>query len=399
MKIDDPLDEVKQTIASAGTSLDEVGRARLQASLFSALDQPPPAPPARARWRTWWPAGLVALGSAGLAVAATLLLAGTGQAPLPGAAAPAISAAPGFTRLEVPAGARIRTTVGQRATVMLIGPAEIEVLGPQGARAEARLLRGTLIGDYDHRMVGGLRIHSPGATTEVVGTLFAIEAAGADSRVSVDHGRVQVRDGRGQSVLVHGGQSWSSRDGRLGPLPAEVRGLLATGGGGSTPAGREGSDGDQPAPATRPRAGKRLVAAAREGGMPRETSPSAASLYDRAERALARKDQAAAREALTALVQQSPEGSTAQTARYELARLAMTAGDARQAWRVLDDLLARGGGGPFAEAASYLRCQAISGAGQAAAARPCFERFLAEFPASPRAPAARQVLDRPGAAR
>jgi hypothetical protein len=379
MKVDDQLEEVKEAIAGAGTPLDQVGRARLQAALFAALDRPAPPAVPRARWRRWWTPGLLVLGSAGVAVAATLLLVRPPQAQPPAAAetttatrtaavaetttatATTATTATGFTRLEVPAGARVRTTLGQRATVTLIGPAEIEVLARPGTRLEAHLLRGTLIGDYDHRVVGGLWIHSPGATTEVVGTLFAIEATGGGSRVSVDHGRVQVRDARGDTRFLDGGQSWSSLQPEVRPLPGEVRRLF-----------------DRPAPPAR----------RRERGL----SPEA--LYDQAEQALARGDQSAARAALTALLKRSPEGTTAQTARYELARLSMAAGDPRGAWRLLDELLARAEGGPFAEPAAHLRCQAIARTEAGAAARRCFERFLADFPGSPRAPAARQALPR-----
>jgi hypothetical protein len=391
MKVDDQLDEVKEAIAGAGTPLDQLGRARLQAALFAALDRPVPVAVPRARWRRWWTPGLLVVGSAGLAVAATLLLVRPPQARTP---APVVAAAEtttaaaatadatatsatGFTRLEVPAGARVRTTLGQRATVTLIGPAEIEVLARPGTRLEARLLRGTLIGDYDHRVVGGLWIHSPGATTEVVGTLFAIEAAGGGSRVSVDHGRVQVLDARGDMRFLDGGQSWSSLQPEVRALPGEVRRLFEI----SRGTGDEVRDDARPAPSAR----------RREPGL----SPEA--LYDQAERALARGDQAAARAALTALVKRSPAGTTAQTARYELARLTMAAGDPREAWRLLDDLLARADGGPFAEPAAYLRCQAMARAAAGAAARRCFERFLVDFPGSPRAPAARQALSQAGA--
>src|SRR5205085_5209485 len=106
----------------------------------------------------------------------------------------------GVDRLEVPAGMRMRASLGAGAKVTLLGPADVQVSGADAGTISLRLSAGTLLGEYDHRAGGRLLIESPGATTEVVGTRFSVEVAGRGSRVAVFEGRVTVRPNTGSTV-------------------------------------------------------------------------------------------------------------------------------------------------------------------------------------------------------
>ncbi|HRI51542.1 MAG TPA: FecR domain-containing protein, partial [Pseudomonadota bacterium] len=114
-----------------------------------------------------------------------------------------------------------------RYTVLtVIGPAQlvVETVAPQSS---LRLESGLLVGEYEHHPGGTLRVHSPGATTTVVGTLFAVQAVGADqSRVAVRRGAVVV-EGRGQSVRLRAGWSWSSGEVARPEIPAALAEQLA----------------------------------------------------------------------------------------------------------------------------------------------------------------------------
>jgi len=93
-----------------------------------------------------------------------------------------------LARIEVPAGRAVRATFGPAVRLTLQGPARVVVV----ERDRLRLDDGLLVGHYDHGSGGQLRVDSPGAVTKVIGTVFAIEAAEATSRVAVAHGIVEV---------------------------------------------------------------------------------------------------------------------------------------------------------------------------------------------------------------
>jgi hypothetical protein len=102
------------------------------------------------------------------------------------------------SHLDVPAGWQVRASLGDAVAITLAGPARAwSETAPdstaKNGRAVIHLLEGRLLASLEGGAGRRLEIRSPGAVTEVVGTLFSVEVVGQGSRVSVAHGRVQVR--------------------------------------------------------------------------------------------------------------------------------------------------------------------------------------------------------------
>jgi ferric-dicitrate binding protein FerR (iron transport regulator) len=431
---DRDLDELQRAVRAADQPLDEVARLRIQSRIVGALERP-----ARSRSRRL-----------AIALALTLLPAAAGVLVLAHRPAPPLAPTArrnddrGSTHLEVPAGSTLRTVLAGRAHIALRGPAEVEVLSSSPELVELRLPLGVLVGDYDHRAGGTLRIDSPGAITEVVGTVFAVEATPAGTRVSVSRGRVKVSDAGRRVVTVGGGQSWSSAGRTVEQIPPAAQRLFeppqATPAASPAPppAAPPGSPPRRVPPALHPPPRPRLAIAVPErrrqepdagvgrSSLPPEMPPvslpgedpppspagaalpptapppevhapaprppvaapeeSADALYARAEAAMKSGDLPAARAALERLVR-GGSGPALASARYELARLAARSGDRAAAARLLDELLAAGAAGPLREPARFLRCRVDRGA----AAAGCFRRFLEDYPGSAHAAEARRL--------
>jgi len=205
------LEEIVEGVRAIDDRLDEVARARIAASLAHRLDaraveRARQAAPGRrfavtsARWLV--PAACAALG-AWLAVGRG----SGGRAEHAGVP----SAAGNLDRMEVPAGARVRARVGH-ADLTLEGPARMEVARTATSDLTLRLAAGTLVGDYDGRSGGRLRIETPRLVATIVGTRFVVEATADHARLSVAHGRVAVRDATtpegAPETFVNAGQSW-----------------------------------------------------------------------------------------------------------------------------------------------------------------------------------------------
>ncbi|MCC6994469.1 MAG: tetratricopeptide repeat protein [Deltaproteobacteria bacterium] len=262
---------VRDTLQRSETPLDDVTRARVSGRLAALLDAEADAEGAGLRVRgrrrasggrgggRWlWPA---LVGTAAIAAAAAAWVArerGAGSptvsaragGPTAGPSAPLASGQPVVASgvltpyylagdgaalvdllgrpqiaLAVPPNVRMRVAVGDRARVTLIGPARLAVEQVTGQHIRLALTTGTLLGDYDHSAGGSLEIRSPGALTTIVGTLFAVEASGGGSRVSVAHGRVSVlAHGRSSEV---GQQRTLEPDGAAAELARSVASALA----------------------------------------------------------------------------------------------------------------------------------------------------------------------------
>src|SRR5262249_51279951 len=85
-----------------------------------------------------------------------------------------------FPHLEAPRGGMVRASLAGRARLTLVGPATLDVVAEHDGEIELKLGAGLLLCDYDHSAGGALVVHSPGAVTRVVGTLFSIEALRAE---------------------------------------------------------------------------------------------------------------------------------------------------------------------------------------------------------------------------
>jgi ferric-dicitrate binding protein FerR (iron transport regulator) len=95
------------------------------------------------------------------------------------------------SRLDVPVGWLVRASMGDAIAITLTGPARAWSESADG-RTVVHLDQGRLLASLESGAGRRLRIMSPGAVTDVVGTLFSVEVVGGASRVAVAHGRVQV---------------------------------------------------------------------------------------------------------------------------------------------------------------------------------------------------------------
>lgn len=419
---DEDVSWLVEGVRGVDARLDEVRRARIAAGLGRVLDaravERARASAARrrsaaaARWLV-----PVALAAAAWFVLVRPHVDGGGTRASTGA----VTGPTSFDRLEVPPGTRARARLG-RADLTLVGPAQLEVTRVAGADVTMRLSSGTLVGDYDGRAGGRLRIETPRLVADIVGTRFAIEATPTHARVSVHHGRVAVRDaatpdGAGQT-FVGAGESWEVGRARTAPIEAPVAALLST----EAPDQPIATDETPaptpaPAPARAPRASHPVAVVAQHEAPPQappvaapatpapveEPAPavqppaaavpptplpappiSVAELYRRAEDAMARRDQTTARHWLEELVARHPADPAADSARFELARDALAAGAPSRAGRWIDELIAQGHDRSLVESARFLKCRIARDGGEPAEARTCLQRFRADHPRSVR---------------
>ncbi len=366
--------EVAGPLREAGAGLDDLRRARLAAAIEEALDGEDEAraekrrresdPRRRRRWRV-----AAATAVAGLALLLVVRPLGRHGQPAarPGNGTLAVASAPAFPRLyDEPRGAaartlapstslvalggeRARATVGKRVRLTLVGPGRVSVLAaPRDGDIELALESGRLLVDYDGHGGGTLRVRSPGALTTVVGTLFAVEVTGAESRVAVARGRVRTEAASGSRAEVTAGSSWTSADDRPAPIPDDLALALAEHAAGWATPSVEPDHGDVTDHAE--------LARHRAARPPAE--PALDALYAKAEAAMRARSLAEARRDLETIAARDPRGAFGETALLDLARLALADDDRAEARRALA-LLPRPLHDPaLAETAQHLRCRA-----------------------------------------
>jgi hypothetical protein len=135
------------------------------------------------------------------------------------------------SRLDVPAGWLVRASLGDAIAITLTGPARAWSERAAGSgQTVVHLDRGRLLASLEGGTGRRLQIVSPGAITDVVGTLFSVEVVGGASRVAVAHGRVRVEIAPGPSEApprapheIAAGQSWLTTL----PEPDEIEPSLA----------------------------------------------------------------------------------------------------------------------------------------------------------------------------
>ena len=361
--------EIVAPLRALNPSLDEVHRARLESAIEATLrreDQKAVA--AGGGRRRLWMSTAVLVGAALAAVivfrgprrprphpdARTLAHVGPALlAPYRAAGEGAPTLAPSTSLLAL-AGERVRSTIGSRVRLTLVGPGRVAVVPSANANdVELVLDGGRLLVDYDGHAGGTLRVRSPGAVTTVVGTLFAVEANPSGSRVAVARGRVRTEDGAGRVWQVAAGNSWNGAEGRLAPISDELAAALVRHEAGWT-AAAEGP------PA--------VVPAEREAPAPAPAHPSAPAarvrpdvdleaLYTRAESAMRAHAVAKARRALETIAGRDRRGPLGEAALLDLARLALAEGDQDEARRALARLPGRLADPALAETAEHLRCR------------------------------------------
>ena len=446
------MEGMRSSVLSTNDQLDDLTRARVQSKLARAMEE---AAADGARQPLWRERGFKLAAAAAVALVlitgAALWWAGSHPAdePVPGADRVADAArlevlqprsivqgsAPWpnsglvlgqrVARLSVPAGVALRAGLATSAELVLYGPLDLAVETATKDSVELRLLRGILVGEYDGSKGGSLRIRSPRAVTEVVGTLFSVEAHDGQSRVSVSRGKVEVRS-PGKKVTVGPRRTWSTRTSRVGPTPPSVAALLAKHErqpAASAPVVAKSEERQEPSPrmgdsapvVRRPRAAPapaKIVAArpatppVPEGKSPPAADkrpdekpkvvpgPGAAALYRSAEEALRRHDVGKAQKILLEMLKKHPGDSLADAARYELALLLLKSGKRKQALAVLGRIA----GSRFRGPAHYLRCRIKQESNKKRGAMACYSAFSAAFPASPHHEQALQALIRLAAA-
>ncbi len=242
------LDRLCDGLARFEAPFDEITRSRAEASLSAALERQPGRGNRRALRRV---AALLAVGAAaGAALTVrTVVRAGRSRvagspesalrfepyvvAPTAGAAAatvPELLEQPASS-LDVPSGWQVRASLGDAIAITLTGPARAWSERAAGSgQTVVHLDRGRLLASLEGGTGRRLQIVSPGAVTDVVGTLFSVEVVGGASRVAVAHGRVRVGIPAGPAGApprafreIAAGQSWLTTL----PEPDEIEPPLA----------------------------------------------------------------------------------------------------------------------------------------------------------------------------
>jgi len=252
----DELERLCGRLGRVEAPFDELALSRAEGRLVAELAREP----ARRHWRTLgkvaWAAALVLMGAAaggalvaGRAVPARSQVAGRAEpslrfepyvvAPTAAAASHVGSAVPealvrSSARLDVPTGWLVRASLGDAVTITLTGPARAWSEGATGdKRTVVHLEQGRLLASLEGGTGQRLQILSPGAVTNVVGTLFSVEVMGAASRVAVAHGRVQVTDPGSSGAPpraardVAAGESWLTTLPELDELEPALAAALA----------------------------------------------------------------------------------------------------------------------------------------------------------------------------
>ncbi|MBI1374997.1 MAG: hypothetical protein GC159_19950 [Phycisphaera sp.] len=123
-------------------------------------------------------------------------------------------------RLQLRAGSA-EFVMQSAAMVTLLGPADVEMLGPN----RCRLTRGRVVAHVP-ASAHGFTVETPTHTIVDLGTVFGVNVdADHQTRVDVFEGRVDVRPNGGSpadTMHLHGGDAYRFAGGRAEPLPANI---------------------------------------------------------------------------------------------------------------------------------------------------------------------------------
>src|SRR4051812_4604678 len=125
-----------------------------------------------------------------------------------------------------PRNATLSLELGSHAHAALVGPARLDVLDTIGDATAVALRSGTLLAEFEGGPGRSLRIVTPSATIEIVGTLFAIEGRDPATCVWVAHGKVRMTT-FARVIEIGGGQAACSDDVAPHAVTQEVRTALA----------------------------------------------------------------------------------------------------------------------------------------------------------------------------
>jgi hypothetical protein len=189
--------------------LDDIKRARIWTALEDRLGD------AAGRRRGGWPMAIGVAAALGVAAAAGVLVVRSPRSEEP-------------RLLAVPVDTTVSSRLGPHTAASIVGPAQLDIVGPTGDATAVRLHSGTLLAEFTGGPHRSLRIEAPGAVIEVVGTLFAVEVRGGTTCTSVAHGRVRVTT-LAAVVEVDGGQRHCTGGAfaPMAPISDDMRDALA----------------------------------------------------------------------------------------------------------------------------------------------------------------------------
>ena len=424
---DDSVDVDAQVVAPlqrAAMAVDDIHAARLAAAIEAGLDVRAAARP-QPRRQLWAVASACALGAAAVVVMLAMRDASyrpAGSVPLE--LSPYVYAGPGAgsamlapaARLTVPAGAKLRASVGTTVRLTLVGPGSVAASATADGATELALASGLLLVDFDHNRDGKLRVRAPGAIVTVVGTLFAVDARDGGVRVGVTRGAVSVQSSAGSRRLA-AGSAWTLGAADAGAVPAELAAALAEHDASPPPPVGDSvvvddrSLGDPPLVARVP-TGSRVArdpAAARAvtatptpappPPLPAQAPPALAApetsapapalggdaeaLYATAEAQMRAGANDRARATLLELLSRHASDPRGEAALLDLARLSLAAGATADARRYLARLADPTHDRALVEPARHMRCRVEVAAGAMAAAADCLRAFRGQHPSSP----------------
>ena len=194
-------DELVRVALTTGDALDDIRRSKIWTRIEDRLDDRAHAP-----WR-WVLAG----GAGALAIAAVVMLLVSGHAPRDGFVAPA--------------DATLSLQLGH-AKAALVGPARLDVIESTENKTTVALHSGQLLAEFEGGHGRSLRIEAPGATIEIVGTLFSVEARASSTCISVAHGRVKMTTFT-RVLFVDGGNTACSDAASTHAIATDVERALA----------------------------------------------------------------------------------------------------------------------------------------------------------------------------
>jgi hypothetical protein len=431
---DDSVDVDAQVVAPlqrAAMAVDDIHAARIAAAIEAGLDVRAAARP-QPRRQLWAVASACALGAAAVVVMLAMRDASyrpAGSVPLE--LSPYVYAGPGAgsamlapaARLTVPAGAKLRASVGTTVRLTLVGPGSVAAAATADGATELALASGLLLVDFDHNRDGKLRVRAPGAIVTVVGTLFAVDARDGGVRVGVTRGAVSVQSSAG-SRRVAAGSAWTLGNADPGAVPAELAAALAEHDASPPPpvgdsvvvddrslgdpplvarvptgsrvardpaAARAVTPSPTPAPPP-PAAAQASLAAAQAPAAwaaPETSAPATApggdaeALYATAEAQMRAGANDRARATLLELLARHGGDPRGEAALLDLARLSLAAGATTDARRYLARLADPTHDRALVEPARHLRCRVEVAAGAMAAAVDCLRAFRGQHPSSP----------------
>jgi hypothetical protein len=386
-----PRPDQIRALMTSGDDLDDVARARMWNAIDGQLAEPVARPARRA------PALAIGLAAVAAAAAATVVIV-IGRS----------DHEPGAPTLAAPAGTVLSSSIGPHARTALLGPAALDVITATDGVTEVRLRSGTLLVEFAGGPGRSLRVIAPGATIDVIGTVFAVEVS-SSTCISVTHGRVRVTTPT-RTAEVTTDQRLCTDHPAPTPIPPSTRDALrhhapvetsrASDGDGHLPkqtelqdsAGADRSNVSQRDTKSPKRPSKSSESKETDVTQPTsdrvhhlpkppEVLGTAEEAYREAEAALATGDTSAADRALARVIAEAPGSGLVEQAIYERARIAYQ----RRAWtearRHLDRLAALPPRS-LAEPGRYLECRIAVEAGDADAAR-CLADYRAAYPGSP----------------